>query len=931
MRKRKLKKAAAWFLSSTLLLGSASLAPAGMATSSQASETSLQATTTTTTPGDVSAVDFTKVKITDAFWGARQKQVVCSILDVGILKVEATNGGFNNFIQATKKNKGETAKAFEGDVYFLDSDAYKMIEAMSYGLQIESDGDTEIQAAQKKITTTLNKWIPYIVGAQESDGYLDTFFTLDRGTQSMSATTSETNKWTDFAAHELYVDGHFYEAAVALYRANGDTRLLDAAIKNADLIQSIFGEGGTKKATSGHQEIELGLLKLAKRFLDLRGDTTGHSGYYSFAANNPQYRQDHTTVANQTTAVGHVVRAMYQYIAMTDVCLLTGSYTYDKALTSLWNDITQTKSYITGGMGIANNNESFGSSYDLPVNGAYSETCGSIGSFIWNQKMNMLYGDSKYADTMETTLYNAIIDGVNFDGNKFFYQNPISSDGTADRSAWFGCACCPPNLMRLINSLGSYLYTQDADGINVNLYMGNEADLTIKDTAVTLKEESDMPWKGNVSFTVSPEKEVSFALRLRVPSWANGKYTLKVNNSAVSINFDMPIVRTHRSDKIQDTKGYTAIQKGPVVYVAEAADNDFNLDLFTLPANAALKETYTDNLVGGSDPYKIKGGLKISGTGTLQTIQGTKDQTITLIPYYAWDNRGKGIMRTYINESNTLNPGLESFAHSSASYTSIWQSIDSLNDGDETTFWCSWILGSIKENPWVQYEFDETVTLSGCRVNWFEDTADTRMPTGLKIEYRKSDGTWQEVTAKNTYDTFLPMSDNDYLFEDVDTTAIRMTLTNKSIGTKMYALGINEWKLIGNAKKTTVTPSVPSGNKTTVTNTSSNQTTQVSSSKSTTAKKVTLAKVKKVKAKRTKKGVKLSYKKVSKASGYQIYRSTKKKKGYKKIATTKKLSYNDTKAKKSKTYYYKVRAIKKQNKKTIYGSYSAVVKVKKKK
>lgn len=266
---------------------------------------------------------------------------------------------------------------------------------------------------------------------------------------------------------------------------------MDVAIKNADLVNSIFGEGGTKKATSGHQEIELALLKLAaacqeaqaddaqgtykglygeksdcyvklaKRFLDLRGDTTDRDGYYSFGANNAKYRQDHEKVSKQTEAVGHVVRAMYQYIAMTDVTLLSDTYVYDNALTSLWKDVTGSKMYVTGGMGVVNNDESFGSSYQLPVNGAYSETCGSIGSVMWNQRMNMLYGDKKYIDVMETTLYNAVISGVNFDGNKFFYQNPISSDGSVERSAWFGCACCPPNLMRLINSLGGYLYTQD--------------------------------------------------------------------------------------------------------------------------------------------------------------------------------------------------------------------------------------------------------------------------------------------------------------------------------------------------------------------------------------------------------------------------------------------------------------------------------------
>lgn len=796
----------------------------------------------------ISSVDFTRVNVTDSFWTGRQKQVICSMLKVGIDKVEATNGGFDNFIQATKKNKGEAAKAFAGDVYFLDSDTYKLIEAMSYGLQIDANGDNEIEAAKEYIEEKLEYWIPYIQGAQESDGYLDTFFTLDRGTQNMSATTTTKTKWTDFAAHEMYVDGHFYEAAVAHYRATKDTRLLDVAVKNADLVESLFGENGTMKATSGHQEIELALLKLAaaceeadadgavgefsgkyadksdgyiklaKRLLDLRGDTENRDGYYSFAANNSQYRQDHVTVAEQTTAVGHVVRAMYQYIAMTDVALLTDSYEYDNALTSLWKDIVESKSYITGGMGITGNDESFGVAYQLPVNGAYSETCGSIGSVMWNYRMNMLYGDAKYMDVLEKTLYNAVIDGVNFDGNKFFYQNPIQSDGSVERSAWFGCACCPPNLMRLIASLGGYIYTQDAAGINVNLYIGNTASVNIKNQDVTLTLESEMPWGGETKITVGTDCEEAFALRFRVPEWADGKYTVKINGSdentevnkdgyvviekkwkkgdVISLSFNMEIKRNYCSEKVKDTIGYTAIQKGPIVYVAEEADNDFNLNLFTLPQTAEITEKMVDNVIGDkNDPYQIKSGLVLQTVGSLATINGSVDKELTLIPYYAWNNRGKGMMKTYLNESNENNYGLEVFAKKSASYTSIWQSINSLNDGDDTSFWCSWIQGSVKENPWVQYEFDEEVALSGCVINWFEDSADTRRPSGITIEY-DDNGEWKEVTPITAYDTFAPSTYNTYSFEPVITRKIRLTMKNTKSGSKIYALGINEWKLI---------------------------------------------------------------------------------------------------------------------------------------
>lgn len=897
-----------------------------------------------------SAVDFTKVKITDDFWSGRQKQVLCDIIKVGVEKVEAKNGGFNNFIEASKKNNGQKAKAFEGDVYFLDSDTYKMLEAMSYSLQIDGSGDKEIQEAQKYIKEKIESWIPYIVGAQEEDGYLDTFFTLERGSQAMSATTSEKKKWTDFAAHELYVDGHFYEAAVALYRANGDTRLLDAAIKNADLIYSLFGEGGSIKATSGHQEIELALLKLAaacteaeadktvgnytgeygikssayvklaRRFLDLRGDFTDRDGYYSFAAGNRKYRQEHEAVANQTEAVGHVVRAMYQYIAMADVMLLEDSYVYDKALTSLWEDITETKSYITGGMGITGNDESFGKSYELPVNGAYSETCGSIGSVMWNYRMNMLYGDSKYVDVLERTLYNAVIAGVNFDGNKFFYQNPVSSDGSVERSAWFGCACCPPNLMRLINSLGSYIYTQDAEGINVNLYIGNTADLTFRNENVRLHMSSEMPWEGKAEIKIETKNPAEFAVRLRLPEWADGEFAIAVNgqkvletanengyvvlnrtwknDDTISVEFSMEIQRTYRSEKIADTRGYTAICRGPLVYVAEEADNDYNLNLFTLPETAELMASYSENLTGGSDPFKIKNGVKITASGKLATINGTLDKKIELIPYYAWNNRGKGLMRTYLNESNTYSYGAEAFAEASASYTSIWQRLSSINDNDDTTFWCSWIEGSVKQNPWVQYSFDSKIDISGIRVNWMQDTAGVRVPSGIQIQYWDG-SSWKNVTQKGEYNTFIPSSYNEYLFETVKTDKIRLTMNNKVIAGISYALAIYEWKVI-----------VPD---------------DAVTDENETENKVSATIIRKITA-NWDSSLAIQWKKVDKAEGYILYRATKENGEYKKIVTVKNndtVTYEDKKVKADKKYYYKVTAYCKIDGKRVVSELSA--------
>ena len=802
-----------------------------------------------------SMLKFTDVSINDDFWSPRQKLVMCKMIEVGIKKVEDKNGGLNNFIEAAKQNNGEAAAAFEGDVYFLDSDAYKMIEAMSYALTVTADSDDEeIAGAKEFINSTLDKWIPYIIGAQESDGYLDTYFTLKRGTQSMSASTSETNKWTDFAAHEFYVMGHFYEAAVAHFDATGSTALLDTAIKNADLVCSLFGENGKYTAVPGHQEIELALLKLAsacekaensgitgeftgeygtrtekyvslaRRFLNLRGDKENRTGYFSF---NPgdTYRQDHLPVSSQYTGVGHVVRAMYQYIAMTDLTLMGAGtdencVSYDTALQSLWDDITNTKTFITGGMGTINNNESFGNSYSLSQKSAYAETCGSIGSVIWNSKMNLLYGDSKYIDTLETALYNGVLSGVNFDGDRFFYQNPLYSDGNAARSEWFGCACCPPNLMRLIMSLGNYIYATDSEGIIANMFIGSTVNAEINGAEITLTCESEMPFSGNVKYTVNTDKKANFVFKIRIPAWCEGIYSVSLNDKeiaendgyavndagyicidrkwkdsdTVTVNFNMEAKRIYQSDKVSSTKGYTAIKRGPLVYAAESMDNDFDLSLFTLPVESEITEEYVTNLTGGDDPYGIKGGVRLTTQGTVASGKGEETVNLTLIPYYAWNNRGTGMMRTFFNESNKLEYKYTNGVRMSASYTSVWQKLSSINDENTSTFWCSWCENEVKENPWVECEFETEKKVSGCLVNWFEDSADTRVPSGIMIEYY--DGSeWKEVTPTREYTSFKAGTNNMYSFSEVTAKSIRMTIYNTTLNGHTYAVGINEWSV----------------------------------------------------------------------------------------------------------------------------------------
>ncbi len=769
------------------------------------------------------ALDFTQVNIDDAFWGARQKQFICQVIPAGISNVEKGGGGIPNIKNAALKHRGEAYGGFSG-AFYVDSDVHKVLESMCYALQIDPKGDQEIMKGQQYIRDKLEEWIPYYVDAQEEDGYFDTYFTL---------TTNP--KWTDFNLHELYCAGHFYEAAVAHYRATGDTRLLDVAVKNADYVDSLFGPGKWKQVP-GHQEIELALIKLAnlcteigelngvnygekadkyialsKFFLDTRGDYEGRHG----TNHNSAQVQDHKPVAEQTEAVGHAVRAQYMYTGMADVALLEGTDVYDTALLSLWEDVTHRKQYVTGGVG--SNPPAYPEGFDdkpyvLPNDTAYCETCANIANTMWNQRMNLLYGDSKYADIMERDLYNSIISCVNFDGDRFFYGNPMASNGGKQRSAWFGTACCPPNLMRTVEALGSYVYTQKGDEITLNLYVGSETDLNVGGNLVKLNLDTEMPWYGKSTMTVKVGEPQAFSIRFRVPDWATGENTVLVNGGAVSavpdaagyvvidrtwedgdtveLDFPMEVKRLHSDERVVTNLGKTAIQRGPIIYAAEAADNDFNFHSATLPPESEFTTEWVENLDGEEDPYRIKSVMKLHAPGKYFD----EEITWTLIPYYSWCNRGAGSMAVYFNEEGVEDRPLEQMATPSASYTNPSETVLSLNDGTDAR-WTTWTQPT--PNPWVQYDFDMNVTLWGCNVKWYDDGGGVQIPDGLTIEYWNG-SEFVPVDQIGAYDTFKKNTENEYLFKPVITSKIRMNIKND---VKNVASGIMEWKLLGSLKE----------------------------------------------------------------------------------------------------------------------------------
>ena len=407
----------------------------------------------------VSPVPFTEVHVTDKFWANRIKTNHDVTIPIAIQKSEET-GRVDNFAIAGGLKTGEFCSPYPFD----DSDIYKIIEGAAYSLQMFPN---------EKMGHVIDSLVDLIGLAQEEDGYLYTNRTI-MGENGHEWAGKERWVNVDDLSHELYNLGHFYEAATAYYQATGKRKILDIAIKSADLVDSVFGYGKIED-WPGHQEIEIGLTKLyrvtgekryldlAKFFLDVRGTGDVHE--------KKTYNQSHLPVVQQTEAVGHSVRAAYMYTGMADVAALTGDQKYINAITTIWKDVVHKKLYITGGIGAAGGYEGFGGAYELPNMRAYCETCAAIANVFWNYRMFLMTGEAKYIDVLERSLYNNVLSGVSLSGDHFFYPNPLESVGQYKRSEWFGCACCPSNISRFIPSMPNYIYAQKDDQLYINLFV----------------------------------------------------------------------------------------------------------------------------------------------------------------------------------------------------------------------------------------------------------------------------------------------------------------------------------------------------------------------------------------------------------------------------------------------------------------------------
>ena len=619
-------------------------------------------------------VNFSQVNITDNFWKPKIDKVATVTMKACIYQTEIKTPRIRNF-EKVARNKGEK---FEG-LYYDDSDVYKALEAMAYALKTHPDPALEAKA---------DEWIDKVAAAQLPDGYLDTYFTLRDINQ----------RWTVIDAHEDYNAGHLIEAAVAYYNVTGKRKLLDVAIRLANHIDSTF-RLGNKNWFSGHEEIELALVKLFRvtnddRYLKLADwylQQRGKGGIYNYEGKwaTPAYWQDIKPVKDQTEITGHAVRAMYLYTGAADVAALTGDNGYMNAMQKVWEDVVYRNMYITGGIGSAGDNEGFTKDYDLPNEDAYCETCASVGMVLWNQRMCQLTGDSKYIDVLERSLYNGALDGLSLSGDHFFYDNVLASNGQHQRREWFGTACCPANVARLVTSVGNYIYGKSNDGIWVNLFVASNTTIKIGNTDVPVKMETNYPWDGKVKLTIDPKKKASFKLYLRLPEWsketaspgnlyyplgapANGESNFahppitvnghtaqyKIENGyaviernwqkddKIGVIFDMTPKAIVAKKDIKMDADRIALQRGPLIYCVETADNKEGVWNLILPSNTSF--TATD--------YKVLDEPVIALQAEIPSAKANENgdgiqigkRKVTAIPYYCWANRGANDMQVWM-------------------------------------------------------------------------------------------------------------------------------------------------------------------------------------------------------------------------------------------------------------------------------------------
>ncbi len=768
-------------------------------------------------------VPFTAVHLTDQFWAPKIEINRTVSIPSAFRKCEET-GRMDNFALAGGLIKGEQ----KGDFPFDDTDVYKVLEGASYTLAVKYD---------KKLDTYLDSLITLIGAAQEKDGYLYTCLT--NKCERLRPWYGK-GRWDRLNSHELYDCGHLYEAAVAHFQATGKRTLLNIALKNADLVNTVFGPGeGQKKVPSGHPIVEMALvklyrvtgeekyLKLARFFIDQTGKgTDGHK--------LSEYSQDHKPIVDQDEAVGHAVRFGYLYSGVTDVASLMHDKALMDAAKRVWENVVSKKLYITGGIGSRAQGEGFGPNYELPNMTAYCETCASISNVFWNYRLFLNEGSSKYFDVLERALYNGVISGVSLSGDKFFYDNPLESAHNHERAPWFGCACCPGNITRFMASVPGYVYSTDGHNIYVNLFAAGTANIPLGKDTIGLRQQTRYPWDGKVVIVVDNSGKDRFGLKIRIPGWVHNhavpsdlytftdrdaaEYSIRINGKRTSpeiwngyailkhrwqkgdqveINFPMPVHKIEANQQVANDRGKLAYQRGPVVYCFEDKDNNngWMFDEFVSP-ETPVESKFEENLLGGVVTLSMNGS-KVSRSGDSKTVEPV---ILKAIPYYSWNNRGASNMLIWMpsQEASVVVKPLPSPADSartmsSSGYASgLNDGFDPKNSGDTDKSYFYWWQKNGSEET-VEYQFKEPVVLSETSVYWLNmDHYDGnfRVPENWQLQYQDKTKKWLPVETSDRYGVKMDCY-NSINFKPVKTSALRIEAKLQ----KDNSGGILEWKV----------------------------------------------------------------------------------------------------------------------------------------
>ncbi|MCD7887776.1 MAG: glycoside hydrolase family 127 protein [Clostridiales bacterium] len=634
-------------------------------------------------------IGLNQIRIDDPFWNRYTRSVTEKIIPYQwrVLNDQEPEAEPSHCIRNFRRAAGEEPGGFYGFV-FQDTDLAKWLEAVAYSLSSTPDPALEARA---------DEVIDLVGRAQQPDGYLDTYFILE----------APESKWRNLQqGHELYTAGHMMEAAAAYYQVTGKDKLLHIMCRCADLICDTFHQPEFAQSIPGHEEVEIGLFKLyqvtgERRYLDMARDFVNRRGqqpdifvrershpkwvsiFADMDPTNTRYHQCHKPVRQQDTAEGHAVRAVYLYCAMADIAGEDGDRELLAACERLYDNITQKRMYLTGGIGSSGYMERFTTDYDLPAASGYAESCASIGLALFCRRMAQITREGRYVDTMEQALMNTVLAGISLDGDRFFYVNPLEvwpdncmestsmSHVKPVRQRWFGCACCPPNIARTLASLGEYVCFTDEDSLWLNLFVSGQLHAQLGGVPVEVTVESKFPNQGRVEIHLRPQRPVEGRLALRLPGYVQD-YTLTENGAPVSARleqgylcldrrwedttlvFDMAIPPrfVYANPRLRGYAGKVAVMKGPLVYCLEQADNGENLAAVWLDAGAGLTETFEPQLLGGVTVLRARGKrlAEEGGAPLYRDAPATMEDTaLTLVPYHCWNNRGPGEMTVWVN------------------------------------------------------------------------------------------------------------------------------------------------------------------------------------------------------------------------------------------------------------------------------------------